>query len=209
MSELLLDWIRAYGEVGVFAFLALENIGIPWPTALAFLVTVELVRQGEMSFATAVLLCTAAHVAGSGVSYALGRAGDNALMARLRQGSGLRHALEWLDRWYARHGDATVFGARLIGQVRPWASFAAGSGEVRVWPFVAWTAVGSAIHSVIALKLTEVGFVVWDVYPRLRIVIIVVGALLFWSALVWGAWKCLRERRLARAQAKADLNLTA
>ena len=75
---------------------------------------------------------------------------------------------------------------------------------MRVWPFLAWTAIGSAIHSVIALKLTEVGVVIWDVYPQLRIAIIVAGAILCWSALVWGAWKCICQRRRGRAGTDLD-----
>lgn len=199
MIEALEAWVRASGAPGVFAVLAIENLGVPWPTALAFVVAVELVRGGQMSFASAVLLCTLSQLAGSGVAYALGRAGDTALMRRLKGGTGIRRALEWLDRWYARYGSATVFGARLVGQVRPWASYAAGIGDVRPLPFLIWTSLGSAIQSAGALKLTQIGFSVWERYPQLRATIIAILALLFWGALAYAGWEYLRARRANRA----------
>lgn len=204
MTEALLEWVRAHGPAGVFAFIAIENLGIPWPTSLAFLVAIDLVRQGQMTFLAAVGLCTLAHLAGSVVSYAIGCAGDTALMRRLKNGSGLRHALEWLDRWYERHGDATVFGARLIGQVRPWASYAAGLGEVRLAPFVVWTTLGSALQALAALKLAELGFVAWDAFPRLRAAGVIIIAAVFWGAFIYAAWRVIRERRRSSKRSQAD-----
>ena len=198
MIDVLQEWIRAHGAVGVFAFIAVENLGVPWPTILAFLVAIDLVNQGQLSLIGAIALCTAGHVAGSCASYALGRAGDSVLMRRLQRGSGMRRALERLDRWYASHGDITVFGARLVGQVRPWASFAAGLGNVRPLPFLAWTAVGSAIQVAITLKLTEVGFSIWDARPQLRLAMIIVIAVVFWGALLYGTCKHLRDRHRRR-----------
>ncbi len=198
MIDVLQEWIRAHGAVGIFAFIAVENLGVPWPTMLAFLVAIDLVHQGQLSFIAATALCTGGHVAGSCVGYAIARAGDSVLMRRLKRGSGMRKALERLDRWYASHGQITVFGARLVGQVRPWASFAAGLGDVRLLPFIAWTAFGSAIQVAIALKLTDVGFIIWDAHPQLRVAMVTVTAVVFWGIFVYGAGRYLRDRHRRR-----------
>lgn len=126
MAEALLAWVRDHGAGGVFLLLAAENLGIPLPTALAFVVAMDLVRMGHLTFIAAVALCAAAHLTGSILGFALGLAGENAIVARARRGSGLEKAIAWLHRWYDAHGVVTIFIARLIGQVRPWASIAAG-----------------------------------------------------------------------------------
>jgi len=198
MTEGLLEWGRAHGPAGVFALITVENLGIPWPTPVAMLVAADLIQQGQLTFPGAVLLCTCAHLAGGAVSYAIASAGDNALTARLAAGSGPARALQWLDRWYAGYGHATVFGARLVGQVRPWASYAAGLGEVRPLPFIIWTALGSAAHATIVLKLLDTGFTIWQTHLDLPITIVVLAAVALWAACAFGLWRYHRACELSR-----------
>jgi membrane-associated protein len=200
LLDLLLEWIRAHGVWGVFVFIAIENMGVPWPTELAFIVAVDLVRVGRLPYWAAVAVITLGHLVGSGISYALGRAGDNVLVRRFQRSERVQGARKWLHEWYSKHGALTVFVARLVGQVRPWASVAAGLANVRPGPFAFWTTLGSLLYTVITLELTRVGFHFWDAYPRLRIAGVVALMLIFYGAAVYAAVRGLLGRRAALAR---------
>lgn len=195
MTETLLVWIREHGPLGIALFLAFENLGIPWPTVLAYLAAVELVRLGELSWTEAVVVCTAGHMAGSLVGYALGLSGENALVRRARRGGRLQRTLAWLHVWFERYGVPTIAAARMIGYVRPWASIAAGLAEVRLWPFLACTIVGTLAHVGLTLWLVQTGVRIWDASPRLRVIMLIGVALVFAGAFIYALVHGVLERR--------------
>ncbi|MGD9494775.1 MAG: hypothetical protein AB7Y46_00565 [Armatimonadota bacterium] len=87
----------------------------------------------------------------------------------------------------------------MLGYVRPWASIAAGLGEIRFGPFVLWTTVGTAAHVVLALWFAQAGFWFWDAYPQLRVALVIAVAAVFWGAFLYavirGAWSRVAARR--------------
>ncbi len=201
MAEALLIWIRDHGAIGVAVFLAVENLGVPWPTTLAYIVAIELVRVGELTWLGALAVCTVGHLIGAIAAYGLGRGGDNIVLRYAQKGGRLDRTMAWLDQWFARHGILTILVARLVGYVRPWASIAAGLGDVRFWPFVLWTTVGTVAHVALALWLAHVGFWFWDAYPRLRIALVVVVALIFWGAFLYAVILSAVQRRRGKQEA--------
>ncbi len=203
MWDVLLEWVRAHGPLGIFTVIAVENLGLPGPTGLALIVAADMIRVGRMSYAEAVGLITLAHLVGACAGYGIGRAGDSFVMQRLQSSRHMRRASQWLHKWYQRRGSATVFGARLIGQVRPWASIAAGLGEVGIAPFILWTAVGSAIYAVIALELTRAGFRFWDTYPNLRLGLVIVVFVIFYGIAIFAAIRALIANRRSNRDAAA------
>lgn len=203
MYDLLQQWLSDHGMLGIVVFLAAENLGVPWPTTLAYIVAIDLVRVTKLTWAEAALLCTLGHVLGALVGYGLGRAGDNALLRRAARGGHLQRTTEWLHTWFARYGSLTVFAARLIGQVRPWASLAAGVGGIGWRPYVLWSTLGSLIHVLLALWLAEVGWWFWDAYPGLRLELLVALAVVFWGAFVVALVRNLITRRSRTAGGKA------
>ncbi|MEA3400187.1 MAG: VTT domain-containing protein [Armatimonadota bacterium] len=204
MAEALLEWIRDHGAIGVFLILAIENVGIPLPTTLAFIVAMDLVRTGRLSFIAAVVICAVAHLTGSILGYALGRAGENAIVARAQRGGGLQRAVAWLHRWYQAHGSVTVFAARVVGQVRPWASIAAGLGEVRAGPFLIWTALGSLLQVAVALKLAEAGWWFWDEFPKWRLALVIGVTVVFWGFLAYVGVRAMLARRRGSGEPEPD-----
>ena len=53
-----------------------------------------------------------------------------------------KHHLEVADRWFARHGDATVFFTRLLPIVRTFISLPAGVAKMPFWRFTLFTFLG-------------------------------------------------------------------
>ena len=47
--------------------------------------------------------------------------------------------LEWADRWFERHGDATVFFSRMLPIVRTFISLPAGVARMPFWRFTLLT----------------------------------------------------------------------
>ena len=199
MSEMLLEWVRANGAPGVFLCVALENLGIPWIAAPGYLVAAEILRAGRMEFWPMVALVSAGHMTGATIAWAIMRAGENALSHFFRRNRRLENAHRWLTRWYARRGPTTLLAGRMIGQIRPWASLAAGMARVKAAPFFFFTAVGSVAYSAAAVIVWLTGLRIWLWIPHLRWVLIVAAALSFFGFLVY-----LLARRIARRRTGPD-----
>jgi len=142
-------------------------------------------------------------VLGSIVAYLMGRGGDNIVLRYAQKGGRLDRTMAWLDQWFDRHGILTILVARMVGYVRPWASIAAGLAEVPIVSFTLWTTLGTALHVALALWLAQAGFWFWDAYPRLRIALIVIVALVFWGAFLYAVIRSLFQRRRGDEPAKA------
>ena len=78
----LFVWVQAHGMHGVFLFMVIENLGVPFPTELGFLTAQGLVSAGYASYVSAFLVITAGHLFGAGVTYYSGRAGHGYLVNR-------------------------------------------------------------------------------------------------------------------------------
>ena len=200
MNELLLEWVRANGAPGVFLLVALENLGIPWIAAPGYLVAGEIVRSGRMEFWTLVWLISGAHMSGATLAWAIMRAGENALSRLFRGNRRLEKAHGWLCHWYERRGPATILAGRMIGQIRPWASLAAGMARVRPLHFLFFTAVGSVAYSAAALAVWLTGLRVWLSIPHLRWVVIVAAVLSFFGFLGYLLVRYISRRRAASQQ---------
>ena len=50
--------------------------------------------------------------------------------------------LDWADRWFERHGDATVFFARMLPIIRTFISLPAGVARMPFWRFTLLTLAG-------------------------------------------------------------------
>ena len=82
-------------------------------------------------------------MAGSWLTYAVGYYGRIDLLEKNRLIHLSPSRLEWVDGWFQRHGDATVFFARLLPLVRAFISLPAGVAKMPFWRFTWLTALGS------------------------------------------------------------------
>ena len=77
---------------------------------------------------------------GSWLTYAVGYYGRIDLLEKNRLIHLSPSRLEWVDGWFQRHGDATVFFARLLPLVRAFISLPAGIAKMPFWRFTWLTA---------------------------------------------------------------------
>lgn len=175
--------LMKFGQLGVFIIMAAENMGLPLPTELGYVYEAALAKNLLMLIYLN-LFITAGNLAGGVSAYWIGKEGDLALHKFIRKRKGLAEAHNFLVKWYDRYGSVTVFAARFIGYIRPWASFVAGVAEFPFWPFLIWTAVGTFLFNFIALWIADYIFHLWHNFPIYRIFILISGVILFALILV-------------------------
>jgi membrane protein DedA with SNARE-associated domain len=178
---------------------ALENLGIPYPTEASYLAVMAFVKAGKLDFPTALAAVSAAHVVGALIAYELSRSGRGWVgrWARRRQRTDVAYKV--LERWFQRYGLWAILGARVVGYVRPWASLAAGIAGMARWPFLGATVVGSIAHTWMALLATGALIYVWVRYPFLKPALIIGGVISIWGIWVVG-WLRARRRAAARRE---------
>jgi membrane protein DedA with SNARE-associated domain len=144
------DFIDSVGVLGVFVLMLLESACIPVPSEATMLFAGFNVSTGEMSLFGAVFAGVAGNLVGSWIAYGVGYYGRIELVERHHL-LNPRH-VEWADRWFARHGDATVLVTRMLPIIRTFISLPAGVARMPFWRFTALTVIG-CIPWVLALTL--------------------------------------------------------
>jgi len=205
----LWQWVQAHGMVGVFLFMFVENMGVPFPTELGFIAAQGLIEAGYVSYWLAFVVITAGHLAGAGLTYYAGRAGDTALGRWFAHRQRLTRARDRLQRYYARWGALTVLIGRLVGQVRPWSSLVAGMAQVPPGVFWLWTVIGSLVYTAAAMWVTVWGFDVWARFPLARGPLLIVLFVVFYGSVIYAVlhrWfaRLVRRRRRAAAENKSS-----
>jgi membrane protein DedA with SNARE-associated domain len=147
--------IASYGVLGVFALMVPESACIPIPSEVTLLFSGFSVREGWMSFLTAVLAATAGNVVGSLIAYGVGA---SQVLEGLPGAAGLLHRSEGL---LERHGTRGVLIARLLPLARTFVSLPAGARRVPLPAFVALTAAGSAVWAVGFITIGALAGTAW------------------------------------------------
>src|ERR687884_231352 len=97
------------GIAGIFALMVPESACIPIPSEATMLFAGFNVSKGKYTLLAAVAAGVVANVVGSWIAYAIGYFGRIELLEQ--HGSKLHikpSHIEWADRWFSRHGQATV-----------------------------------------------------------------------------------------------------
>lgn len=135
--------IDATGLAGVFVLMTLESACIPVPSEAIMLFAGFNVSEGNLSLVGVVAAGVLGNLAGSLIAYAAGYYGRVELLDRNRFIHVSRRHLEWADRWFERHGSATVFFTRMLPIIRTFISLPAGVARMPLGRFIAFTLAGS------------------------------------------------------------------
>lgn len=181
---------KSLGTFGVFLSMLIENIGIPLPTEIGYVIGQQLINVGQASF---YLITTFGHILGSLISYFVGLWGGNLTKKLIKIGK-IAETRKKLVSWYKKYGDITVFIARFIGYVRPWSSLIAGFSEVEFWPFLLWTALGSLIFNIGILLFSQTVVLVWDKYASLHLTIILIAIAYFFGFILYELFLWARNK---------------
>ncbi|MGA8218861.1 MAG: DedA family protein [Solirubrobacterales bacterium] len=184
------------GYAGVFVLMTLESALIPIPSEATMLFAGFKVNDGTLTLFGIVAAGVLGNLVGSWIAYAIGYYGRLELVERHPIFHTNKRYLDWADDWFTRHGDATVFFARMLPIIRTFISLPAGVARMPFWRFT-WLTLAGCIPWVLALALLGKGvgskWHTWKDHLQYLDYAVVAGIL----ALI--VWALIRRRRV-RAQ---------
>lgn len=196
LASFIIAVISSMGLPGIVLLMGIESACIPLPSEVIMPFAGYLVFRGEHSLWGVALAGALGCVIGSVPAYYLGMYGGRPLIERYGRYILMSpRDLDLADRWFARHGEATVFFARLLPVVRTFIAFPAGVARMEMKRFLVYTFAGSLPW---CLGLAYVGMELGERWPVLKGYFhkfdLVIGALLL-AGLVWYVRRHVRNRR--------------
>jgi membrane protein DedA with SNARE-associated domain len=141
--QFAVDTVDAMGLAGVFVLMLLESACIPVPSEATMLFAGFNVANGEYSLFAATAAGVLGNLAGSWIAYWVGYIGRVDILEKHGRKLHIKRShLEWADRWFERHGDATVFFTRMLPIIRTFISLPAGVARMPFWRFTVLTLAG-------------------------------------------------------------------
>jgi membrane protein DedA with SNARE-associated domain len=188
----VISWL---GLPGIVLLMAIESACIPLPSEVIMPFSGYLVYKGVHSLWGVALAGAFGCVVGSVPAYYLGMYGGRPLIEKYGKYILMsHHDLDLADGWFARHGEATVFMARLLPVIRTFIAFPAGVARMDMKRFIAYTFAGSLPW---CLGLAYVGMVLGENWPTLRVYFhrfdLVIGLALA-AGIVWYVRRHLKNR---------------
>ena len=182
------------GYAGVVLLMGIESACIPLPSELIMPFAGYLVFKGQLALWGVAVAGAVGCVLGSLVAYYVGLFGGRPLVQRYGRYLLIsHHDLDLADRWFARHGDITIFVGRLLPVVRTFIAFPAGVARMPLLKFVIYTFVGSLIWCWALAWLGQSLGEHWDslgVYFHRFDAAIALGIL---AAAAWWIWRHLQQ----------------
>ena len=137
------DVVGDLGLAGIFVLMLAESACIPIPSEATMLFAGFNVSEGHYSLFMVTLVGSLANLVGSWVAYAVGYYGRVDILEKHGRKLHIKPShLAWADRWFERHGDATVFFTRMLPIIRTFISLPAGVARMPFWRFTVLTFLG-------------------------------------------------------------------
>ncbi len=166
LASFVIYVISQMGLPGIVLLMAIESACIPLPSEVIMPFSGYLVFLGKYSLWSVGLAGAIGCVVGSIPAYYLGMYGGRPLIEKYGKYILMsRHDLDLADRWFERHGEATVFFARLLPVIRTFIAFPAGVARMEMKRFLVYTFAGSLPW---CLGLAYIGMVMGEKWPTLR-----------------------------------------
>src|SRR5207248_2779848 len=152
----LLERFRDLGYPGIVVLMAVESSVLPLPSELVMPPAGYLVAKGEMDFAVALACGVVGSILGSLANYGLARWLGRAFFLRLGKYVLITEkGLDRSERYFAAHGEISVFMGRMLPVVRHLISIPAGIARMSLNRFVLFTGLGALVWCAI---LTWIGW---------------------------------------------------
>jgi membrane protein DedA with SNARE-associated domain len=143
LVEFATNVVGDLGLPGIFILMLVESACIPVPSEATMLFAGFNVSEGEYSLFAVTMVGSVANLVGSWIAYAIGYYGRVDILEKHGKKLHIKPShLAWADRWFERHGDATVFFTRMLPIVRTFISLPAGVARMPFWRFSILTFLG-------------------------------------------------------------------
>src|ERR687890_429513 len=191
--QLAVDVVDKLGLLGVFVLMVLESACIPVPSEGTMLFAGFNVSDGEYSLLAAVAVGSLANLLGSWIAYAVGYYGRTDILEKHGKKLHIKKShLATADRWFERHGDATVFFTRMLPIIRTFISLPAGVARMPFWRFTVLTLAGCVPW---VLALTLVGRAAGDRWTEWKDHLHYIDYAVAAAIVIGAVWLFVRSRR--------------
>lgn len=191
--------IQMYGYWVVLVAVALESMGVPFPGETSLLAgAIYAGTTGRLSIAGVIVAAAAGAIMGDNIGFTVGHFGGYPLLRTLTRKLRIEDkSLHYTQRFFARHGNKTVFLGRFFSLLRTYVAFLAGVNRMPWRSFLVWNALGGIAWAILYGLL---GFILGHNLPLLGTVLRVLGtggivALVVFVVILVALW-ILRRRRL-------------
>lgn len=142
----LVDFVHGLGYAGLFIATFLESTFVPIPSAATMIPAGYLAYQGHWHLGVVWFIAISGTICGSLANYALAYYLGRPFLARFGKYMlfGPERQLQ-LDEYFTRHGEISIFTARLLPGVRHVISFPAGLAKMNVAKFCLLTGLGGGL----------------------------------------------------------------
>jgi membrane protein DedA with SNARE-associated domain len=181
--------IDATGYPGVFALMTMESMVLPVPSEAVMPFAGFLAATHRFTMAGIIAASTLGSIAGSLLSYAIGRYGGVSFVNRWGKYLLLnRHDLEVTEAFFKKRGSITILICRFIPVVRHLISIPAGTGRMNIVTFLIYTIIGAGLWNAF---LSFCGFYLkqnWEVVMKyshlvdIVVVVILLGGVFYFVA---------------------------
>lgn len=143
--------LTVIGYPAVTLFVMIESMGVPFPGETMLLLASFYAAVNHSLQIPLVIACAAlGAILGDNIGYAVGRTGGRAFVQRFGRYFFVKpEYLDTAERFFARHGNKTVFFGRFTTILRLWAAFLAGVNHMHWRTFLFYNALGGIIWSII------------------------------------------------------------
>lgn len=144
--------LQATGYAGLFLLMAGESMVLPIPSEAVMPFAGYLVSTGDMTWAGAILASSLGSLAGSYLSYLMGKHGLLPLVVRYGKYVLVQpHHVERAQEFFGRRGAVAVFVCRFVPGVRHVSSIPAGSARMPLAPFLVASVLGATLWNSLLL----------------------------------------------------------
>jgi membrane protein DedA with SNARE-associated domain len=202
------QFVLEVGYPGLFVLIMLESTLVPIPSELVMPFAGFLAAKGLFSLPIVILVNSSAALVGSGLCYWIGAAGGKPLLLKYGKYAMVRAKdLERTERYFARHGKATILIGRFLPVVRHIISVPAGIARMPLVPFFTQTFIGSTIWGTTLIMIGYELGARWDsVAEKLKRVDLIVGVLIVLVCVAVAIRFVVRRRRERPAAGVAENN---
>ncbi|MGD0400991.1 MAG: DedA family protein [Syntrophobacteraceae bacterium] len=147
ISNCAISCLHGTGYFGAAFLMALESMLAPVPSEAVMPFVGFMVADGKWNLWAAIVATSTGSVAGSAISYAMGYYGGRPFVLKVGRYLLLNpHDLEWTEDFFSRReGTLTLFISRFIPVVRHLISVPAGTGKMKLFPFLMATLAGATM----------------------------------------------------------------